>query len=126
MSEPQYLTASMLTEAMEEDVKEYLLPDDPNVRVRVRSVSVARMKQYQEAAQKGGSVERRAQAALIADSIIEPDGRPTFTADQLYNAIGKVRSRRFMALVRIVSNHNGGDDEAKLVEETEKNSGQTE
>ncbi len=109
-------------DACVEDVAEYSLPDDPTILVRVKSVSVHRMKQYQEAAAKGGNIQRKAQAELIADSVIDENGKPVFSATKLYETMGRVRTRRFIGLVNIVSKHNGGDDEVREAEEAEKKS----
>lgn len=118
-----YLSLDDLTAAQECDVREYLLPCDPSKKVRVRSVSVNRMREYQEAAKKGGSVERRAQCSLIADSVVDLDNKPIWNADALYNAAGKTNTRFFMALVKLVASHNGGDDEVNEVkaDDLEKN-----
>ena len=118
-----YLTLDDLTTAQEEDVKEYFLPCDPSKKVRVKSVSMTRMREYQEAAKKGGSVERRAQCALIAESIVGLDNKPMFNTDTLYNVAGKTQTRFMMSLIKIVSLHNGGSDEVEEVkyEELEKN-----
>jgi len=108
-----YLTLDDLTAAQEQDVKEYFLPCDPSKTVRVKSVSVNRMREYQDAAKKGGPVERRAQCALIADSVVGLDNSPIWKADDLYNAAGKTTTRFFMSLVKLVASHNGGDDEVE-------------
>jgi hypothetical protein len=116
----EYLSLSDLEAAQEQDVREYYLPCDNSKKVRIRSVSVERMRQYQEQAKKGGSSERRGQCALIADSVVGLDNKPIWSADDLYNAAGKSQTRWFMALVKLVSTHNGGDDEvteAKAEEE---------
>jgi hypothetical protein len=117
-----YLSLEDLTAAQEQDVKEYLLPCDTSKKVRVKSVSVNRMREYHESAKKGGSVERRAQCALISESVVGIDNQPLWTADQLYNSAGKTNTRFFTALVKLVSTHNGADDD---VEEVEKNSDAT-
>ena len=120
---PEYVSLEDLSAAQEEDVREYFLPCDQSKKVRVRSVSVNRMREYQEAAKKGGSVERRAQCALIADSVVGLDNKPIWNADAIYNAAGKAQTRWFMALVKLVAAHNGGDDEVQeaKAEEIEKN-----
>ena len=113
----KYFSASMLEEATVEDIGEYQLPSDPSVTVRVKSVSVSRMKQYAESSGKGGAVERRAQAALIADSLIDETGKPVFaSADAVYNIAGKVQSRMMGGLIKIISLHNGGEDKAEEVD----------
>jgi hypothetical protein len=118
-----YLSLSDLAAAQEEDVREYFLPCDPQKKVRVRSVSTNRMREYQEAAKKGGSVERRAQCALLSESVVGLDNKPLWTTDELYNVAGKARTRWFMSVVKLVARHNGSDDEVEEVkaEETEKN-----
>jgi hypothetical protein len=118
-----YLTLEDLTTAQEEDVKEYFLPCDPSKKVRVKSVSMNRMRDYQESAKKGGAVERRAQCALIAESVVGLDNKPIWNTDALYNAAGKTTTRFMMALIKLVSSHNGGDDEVEQAkaEELEKN-----
>jgi len=122
MSNASYLSLDDLTAAQEQDVKEYFLPCDPSKKVRVKSVSVNRMREYHESAKKGGSVERRAQCALIAESVVGIDNAPLWTAEALYNAAGKTNTRFFTSLVKLVSTHNGSEDEVNVAEEIEKNS----
>lgn len=119
----EYLSLADLNSAQEQDVKEYFLPCDTSKKVRIKSVSVNRMRDYQQAAAKGGTVERRAQCALIADSVVGIDNQPIWSADDLYNAAGKTQTRFFMALVKLVAAHNGGDDEVTeaRAEDMEKN-----
>ena len=119
----EYLTIEDLTTAQEQDVREYFMPCDPSKKVRICSVSVNRMREYQEAAKKSGAIERRAQAALIADSVVGLDNKPIWTTDQVYNVAGKSQTRWFMSLVKLVSAHNGSDDEVSeaKAEELEKN-----
>jgi len=121
MSEASYLSANDLIAAQEMDVKEYFLPCDPTKKVRVKLVPVTRMREYHEAAKKGGAVERRAQCALIAESVVGIDNSPLWTADDLYNVAGKISTRFFTSLIKVVSTHNGSDDEVNAVEEIEKN-----
>ena len=118
-----YLSLDDLTAAQEQDVREYLMPCDTSKKVRIRSVSVNRMREYQDSAKKGGAVERRAQCALIADSVVGLDNKPIWNADSLYNAAGKTNTRWFMALVKLVATHNGSDDEVNEVkaDDIEKN-----
>lgn len=109
-----YFNAAMLEEAMVEDIGEYPLPDRPDVTVRCKSVTVSRMNQYRESAAKGGAIERRAQAALIFDSIVDEAGKPAFASvEAVYNVASKVRTRRMSGLIQIISLHNGGEDKAK-------------
>jgi len=113
----KYFDASMLEGATVEDIGEYQLPDSPDITVRVKSVSVSRMKQYAESSGKGGPIERRAQAALIVDSLVDEHGKPVFSSvEQVYNIAGKVRSRRMGGLIKIISQHNGGEDKAEEVD----------
>ncbi len=75
------------------------------------------MKQYQEAAAKGGNIARKAQAELIADSILKEDGEPLFKdARKLYETMGKMRTRRYASLLAIISQHNGANDEVRDAE----------
>lgn len=114
-----FFGAQHLEEALVEDVREYPLPDDPEVIVRIKSVSVARMRQYGESAGKSQAIERRAQAALIVDSVIDEHGKPVFkSVDDVYNMMSKVRSRRLTGLIKIISQHNGGED--KVAEDTDE------
>lgn len=115
----RYFNEGDILNACEEDVQEYPLPDDPTVIVRVRSVDVDRMKRFQEASAKGGRVALRAQAELLAESIVDEAGNPVLNADKLVTVNGKVRTRRFMNLIRIVSDHNGSNDEVKAREAEE-------
>lgn len=120
MSQSDYLSLDDLSAAQEEDVKEYRMPGNEAKKVRVRSVSVNRMRQYHESAKKGGATERMAQCALIADSLVGLDNKPICTADQLYKVSGTTQTRFFTALVKLVSIHNGADDEVQP-DEIEKN-----
>lgn len=106
-----FLSLDDLTAAQEEDVTQYDFPCDPSKKVRVKSATVNRMRQYHESAKKGGSTERMAQCALIAESVVGLDNKPMFTADQLYKAVGTIKTRWFTALVKLVSKHNGAEDE---------------
>ena len=114
-----YLSLEDLTAAQEQDVREYLMPCDPSKKVRIKAVSVNRMRQYQESASKGGAVERRAQCALIADSVVGLDNQPIWNTEALYNAAGKTNTRWFTSLVKLVAVHNGGDDEVNEVKAAE-------
>lgn len=121
MSEASYLDASDLIKAQEQDIKEYYLPCDPSKKVRVSMVPSTRMREYHESAKKGGAVERRAQCALIAETIVGIDNKPLWTADDLYNAAGKASTRFLTSLIKVVSAHNGSEDEVIAVEALEKN-----
>lgn len=123
MGDHEYLKLEDLETAQEVDVREYFLPCDPSKKVRIASVSVQRMREYQEACRKGGSAERRAQANLIADSVVGTDNKPLWTGAQVYETAGKTKTRWFMALVKLVSVHNGAEDEVleAQAEELEKN-----
>ena len=117
----KYLSAEMVPTLSAEDVGEYPLPWDPQILVRVKSQSVARMKQYSDAEEKGGSFARAQQYQLVADSIIDEHDQPVFD----FNAVkqmGKTRTRLYKALVQMISHHNGSDDK---IETAEKNSGRT-
>jgi len=117
----KFFSLAHLEEAMAEDIREYPLPDDPEVIVRIKSVSVARMRQYGESAGKGGAIERRAQAALIVDSVIDEHGNPAFkSVEDVYNLMSKVRSRRLTGLIKIISQHNGGEDKAEELDAEKK------
>ena len=119
MSKKKYFSLANLEEALVEDIREYPLPDDPEITVRLKSVSSARMRQYGEAAAKGGAIERRAQAHLIVDSVIDENGNPAFKSiDEVYNLASKIRSRRLNGVIKIISQHNGGED--KVSEDDEK------
>jgi len=116
----EYLSLADLAAAQEQDVQDYFLPCDPSKKVRIASVSTARMREYQTSAAKGGVIERRAQCALIADSWVGEDNKPVCTADDLYNAAGKTKTRFFMSLVKLVAAHNGSDDEVAKVQAEEE------
>lgn len=117
----KYLTIDDLKSFSEEDIGEYPLPFDPETLVRVKSVPMARMKQYQEAVQKGGSVATSATKALIRDSIVGPDGQPLYSAETSESML-KGRTRLVAAMLAMISKHNGGDD--KVAEDAEKKSDQ--
>ena len=121
MSAANYLSLADLTAAQEEDVTEYKFPCDDTKTVRVKSVTVSRMKQYTESAKKGGLVEKRAQCALIAESCVGLDNKPIWSVEELYNAVSAMKTRWFNSLVKLVAAHNGAEDEVEEVDQTEKN-----
>lgn len=115
----KYLNAELASVIANEDVGEYPLPFDPDITVRVRSVPMARMKQYQEALVKGGSLATAATKDLIRESIIDESGEAVYTKDTAEKLL-KGRTRLIAALVNMISKHNGGDD--KISEDAEKKS----
>ena len=119
----KYFSTETLPDVSAEDVSEYPLPFDPDMLVRVKSVPMSRMKQYQDSAAKGGSVAAAAEKALIRDSIVNPDGSPVYASDAIAEQMLKGRTRLVAALLRMISLHNGGED--KIVEDAEKKSEKT-
>jgi len=115
----KYFSSELLAEVSAEDIGEYPLPFDPEIVVRVQSVPMARMRQYQESVKKGGAVAAAAEKQLIRDSIINPDNSPVYTKDTAETML-KGRSRLIGALIQMISTHNGGED--KVVEDAEKKS----
>ncbi len=116
----KYLTSENVAEISSDDIGEYPLPWDPEILVRVKSVSMARMKQYQELAAKGGAVASAADKSLIRESIINPDGTPVYATEAMAETMLKGRTRLVAALVKMISRHNGGDD--KIAEDAAKKS----
>lgn len=116
----KYLTSENVAAVSAEDIGEYPLPFDPEIIVRVKSVSMSRMRQYQEAIKKGGSVAAAADKALIRESIIDPDGSPVYANDDAAEKMLKGRTRLVVALINMISQHNGGED--KVAEDAEKKS----
>ncbi len=116
----RYFSTALLEELSAEDVAEYPLPFAPDVLVRVKSVPMARMKQYLESQSKGGAVAAAAQKMLIRDSIINPDGTPVYASDSQVETAMKGRTRLMSALMKIINLHNGGED--AIVEEAAKKS----
>lgn len=121
MSAANYLSLADLTAAQEEDVTEYKFPCDDSKTVRIKSVTVGRMKQYTESAKKGGQVEKRAQCALISESCVGLDNKPIWTCDELYHAVSNIKTRWFNSLVQLVATHNGAKDEVEEADKVEKN-----
>jgi len=120
----KYFCTDMLDEVSAEDIGEYPLPFDPEIVVRVKSVPMSRMKQYQDSVQKGGAVAVAAGKALIRESIINPDGSAVYANDAKAEAMLKGRTRLVAALLNMISKHNGGDD--KIAEDAEKKCDPTE
>lgn len=116
----KYFSTETLSDVSAEDVSEYPLPFDTDMLVRVKSVPMARMKQYQELAAKGGSVAAAAEKSLIRDSIINPDGSPVYSSEAVAEQMLKGRTRLVAALIKMISLHNGGED--KIVEDAAKKS----
>lgn len=110
----------MLDTLSAEDVGEYPLPFNPDIIVRVKSVSMARMRQYQDAAKKGGSGSIAADKALIRESIINEDGSPVYADNATAESMLKGRTRLIVALINMITAHNGGED--KVAEDAEKKS----
>ena len=120
----KYFCTENIAEVAADDIGEYPLPFDPDMIVRVKSVSMARMKQFQEAQKKGGSVASAAEKTLIRDSIINPDDSPVYKTQDAVESMLKGRTRLIAALVNMISQHNGGED--KIAEDAEKKSEATE
>ncbi len=95
------------------------LPFNPEIIVRVQSVNMSRMKQFQDSVKKGGAVAAAAEKSLIKDSIINPDGSPVYTAVTA-EAMLKGRTRLVSAYIKMISAHNGGED--VIAEDAEKKS----
>ena len=116
----KYFCSDNVAEVSADDIGEYPLPFDPEMIVRVKSLPMARMKQFQEAVKKGGAVASAAEKALIRDSIINPDDSPVYGKADVAEAMLKGRTRLISALVKMISAHNGGED--TIAEEAEKKS----
>jgi hypothetical protein len=116
----KYFCSDNIAEVSAADIGEYPLPFDPEMLVRVKSVPMARMKQFFESNQKGGAVASAAEKALIQESIINPDGTPVYASKDHAESLLKGRTRLVSALVKMISLHNGGED--KVAEEAEKKS----
>ena len=112
----KYFNSAMLDEISGEDIGEYPLPFDTDIIVRIKSVPMARMRQYHESIGKGGSVAAAADKALIRESIVNEDGTPVYSAEKVESLL-KGRTRLVSALIRLISYHNGGED--RLVTEVE-------
>ena len=116
----KYFCSENVEAVSADDIGEFPLPFDPEMIVRVKSVPMYRMKQFQEASQKGGSVAAAAEKALIRDSIINPDGSPVYGNNDAAEAMLKGRTRLIAALIKMISAHNGGED--TVAEEAAKKS----
>lgn len=113
----KYFSTEMLPELAGEDIQDYPLPFAPDIMVRIKSVPMARMRQYHDSVHKGGSVAAAADKALIRESVINEDGTPVYKTDAMAEQMLKGRTRLVTALIRLISLHNGGED--KLITETE-------
>lgn len=111
---PIYLDDDNVAEFAECDIAEYALPWNPDVIVRIKSVPMSRIEQFQDANKQGGKVAEHAQNALIADSLVKADGKPFSTAS--LNKLLTGKARLVVALVKMISEHNGGDDQLKRLE----------
>lgn len=121
---PKYLNKTNVDQAIAEDIEDYPLPYDPEMLVRIRSVSLGRMRQYFEASEKGGPVARKALYSLISDSVVDEAGQPIFDTPDAVESVGKAKTRFVNAVQKMIEQHNGGRDKL-TVEEAEKNSGET-
>lgn len=116
----KYFCTENVEEVAADDIGEYPLPFDAEMIVRVKSVDMARMKQFQESSKKGGAVASAAEKALIRDSIINPDDSPVYKTMDAVERMLKGRTRLVSALIKMISAHNGGEDE--VTETAEKKS----
>jgi hypothetical protein len=120
----QYLSAENVEEAAAADVAEYPLPYDPEMIVRIKAASMARLSRYQESQKSNGAAARKAQYALIAESVVDENGQPIWQSAEQVERIGKSKTRLMVALVKMIGHHNGGDDKLEF-ETAEKNSAET-
>lgn len=105
-----------------EDIGEYPLPFNPDYVVRIKSVSMARMNEFTESNKKGGAVAAAAVKNLIRESIVDEEGKPVYTKDTAEKLL-KGRTRLVGAFIKMISRHNGADDEIdEFSEEAEKKS----
>jgi len=116
----KYFCSDNVAEVSADDIGEYPLPFDPEMIVRVKSVPMSRMKQFQESNQKGGAVASAAEKALIRDSIINPDGTPVYGTSEAAESMLKGRTRLVAALIHMISVHNGGEDKIAAAEAEKK------
>lgn len=119
----KYFCSDNVAEVSADDIGEYPFPFDAEMIVRVQSLPMARMKQFQDAIAKGGAVAAAAEKALIRDSIINPDGSPVYGSKDAVEATLKGRTRLVSALIKMISAHNGGED--TVAEHAEKKSDPT-
>ncbi len=121
---PRFLNKTNVDQVTAEDIEDYPLPYDPEIVVRIRSVSLGRMRQYFESSEKGGTVARKALYALIAESVVDESGQPVFDTPDTVEGVGKAKTRFVNAVQKMIELHNGGKDKL-TVEEAEKNSDAT-
>ena len=91
-------------------ISEYPLPYDEEMIVRVRSQTMDRMSRYAEAVNAGGERAKKQTYQLIAQSIVDETESPIWDAADV-EKLAKTDCRLVTALVKMINQHNGGNDD---------------
>ena len=99
--------------------------DLPRIGVMVKSASLARINTFRRVAKGHNEKDKvRALCALIADSVVDPDGDRVWDDDEVKDMAAESNTQRFMELQLGVLQVNGltkGSDDLETMEGQEKN-----
>lgn len=117
-----YLTADNAADVLGAYEDTITLPpagNKPAVKVCLTSASFARIQQFSQATEsKDPKRLARALCALIAESVVDPNGGPVWS-EAAVQSMAKSNVKRFMELQRGVLKHNGLDKQQNPMEQAE-------
>lgn len=106
---PKYLSKTNRDKFGSSQVKEYPLPYDSETIVRIKQQSIARMNRHSEAQKAGGTRAKRDVYQLIGESVVGENDEPVWEQNEV-SQIEQVNCRLITAIVRMIGDCNGGDD----------------
>jgi len=119
----EYLTSETVEQVSTCEILEYPLPHRPDMKARVKQLPVGVMKRIGKQIQKGGDAAETAQRELIEKSIVNSDGSPVYTKENVA-LLKEGNTPLYASLIVVISKANkrtDEDDEAEL-DTLEKNS----
>ena len=120
-----FLSADNKDDLLGRFAKPYFFDREPGRKregFMVRMAPIDTLTRYQRLAEKKtvGNELFRAVCALIADSIVDPDGNSVWSKEQI-EAVGKSNAPRFMKMQEAVLDRNNLKKMESLIEDEEKN-----
>lgn len=106
---PKYLNQENISENLKPTVKEYALPYDSEIVVRIKQQTMARMERYAEAQKKGGAIAKLETYLLIAESVIDEDGNRVWDDEQA-KTLSQAKCELITALVKMIGHCSGGTE----------------
>lgn len=107
---PTYLSKTNRDRISSNGVKEYPLPFDVDTIVRIKQLPMARMQRHAEAQQAGGSRAKKDMYLLISESVVDENDERVWEPHEVPE-IEQANCRLVTAIVRMISDCNGGDDD---------------